>query len=213
MRPCGAGRFGGARGLSSLLCLLGLALAGCAGRRVAEGPVDSRDSLALYKARVDQGARTGRRFRMLVFGATPDRLHVEIFPPIGGAELIVDAGPGRLAVTLVDERRAYVGRPSAAAVERMLGLPLELETLLRVLLQGGTLPEPWRVAREPALGAGFPARLEIGHGERRLELELKRVQPLRVDASTLGTGRPPPGMEVRPLDELPPLLAEADGGP
>ena len=35
-----------------------------------------------------------------------------------------------------------------------------------------------------------------------LLLELKRLRPLRADPTVLGTGRPPDGTRVRPLEEL-----------
>lgn len=193
--------------LTFLACLLVLASAGCARHRAPLEILDSRQALALYKARLEQPDESGRRFRMLVFGVVPDRLHVEVLPPIGGTEMIVDAGGGRLAVTLVDERRAYVGLTSPQAVERMLGLELELETLLGLLLEGGQPTGDWSVVREPADRSGFPDRLEIGDGRRRLKLELKRMQPLGVDASTLGTGNPPQGMEILPLSDLPPFVS------
>ena len=47
--------------------------------------------------------------------------------------------------------------------------------------------------------------MEILAEGRSLELRLKRLRPLKSPSEGLGTGRPPDGMEILPLDQLEPI--------
>jgi hypothetical protein len=52
---------------------------------------------------------------------------------------------------------------------------------------------------------GLPDLLRIEGSGHLLSLRLKSIQPLRVSTSTLGNGKPPPDMELRPLTARDPL--------
>jgi len=156
----------------------------------------------VYKARLAGEGLKSRRFRLMIYGELPDRLHAEVLSPLGTTELIVDAGGGRVAVTLVDERTSFVGSAAEDVLQRILGLHLELDMLLGLVLGNDEAAPGLVVNRVPATGPGYPDSLEIGNERRQLQLELKRVHALERDPETLGNGRPPDGVEVRPLDEL-----------
>lgn len=161
--------------------------------------------MGLYRARlVDEEGRK-RKFRLLLFAALPDRVHGEVISPVGTTVLILDGGGGRVAVTLVRDRVAYVGPAGARAVERIVGVPLDLEQLVGGLLRGEIPDGAHRLVRDPPTGAGLPQALEIEAEGRSLMLQLKTLKPLRAPASELGTGNPPPGMRQLPLDELGPV--------
>ncbi len=167
-----------------------------------------------YKGSV--GAEDGRtrRFRLLLWAALPDRMHAEFLPPVGGPEVIVDGGGGRLAVTLVRERTAYVGPASRAAIEAVAGVPVPLEDLVRwIIVAPDPVPADVQVMRQPEHVAGLPQALEIRSGGRRLRIERRRLETRGEIAAGTGTGTAPPGVLERPLEELPRAVAagsEAD---
>ena len=148
-----------------------------------------------------EDARTGdsRRARALVYAALPDRLHVEIVSGVGTTQAILDAGAGRVAITVPRERVSYVGRADPRALGALVGLPASPEELVRALLLGETTT--LAVVREGAVGS-LPQRLRLRTSEGSLELRLRSVEPLRADAAALGTGLAPPGMDPRSIEEL-----------
>ncbi|HEV8672908.1 MAG TPA: hypothetical protein VGX21_02590 [Methylomirabilota bacterium] len=116
---------------------------------------------------------------------SPTRLRFEAITPLGLPAVIVVAGPERLLAYSPAERRAWTARPTPEAMGRWLGVPVEPETLIRLL--AGYVPPPpdgvaVRVAQErgPHLvferGAlrervwvtaeGQPARLQLENGQR-----------------------------------------------
>jgi hypothetical protein len=166
--------------------------------------VPAGPTVGVYRARLDDGEGRPQKFKLLLFAAPPDRLHGEVLSPTGNTVLIFDGGDGRMAVTFVRDRVAYVGPAGSEALDKLVGVPLTLEELVRGLLEGARGGEPYtlvRLAQEP----GLPQSLEIVAEGRSLALQLKRLRPLSAPAEGLGTGRPPDGMEQLPLERLEPI--------
>jgi hypothetical protein len=161
--------------------------------------------MGVYRARVEDSQGQSRRFRLLLYATLPDRIHGEILSPVGTTELIIDGGGGRVAVTLPRKRVTYAGDGDAEALEKVLGVALSLEQLVRSLLGHDVTGLGHDLVREPAGVTGLPDLLSIDGSGHRLSLRLKSKQPLRVSTSTLGNGEPPPDMELRPLASLDPL--------
>jgi hypothetical protein len=177
------------------------------------GPV-----VGLYKARLEEAGGRSEKFRLLLFAAAPDRIHGEVLTPVGGTALVFDAGAGRIAITLVRDRVAFAGPAGPDVFEKLIGVPVRLERLVDSLLTGRSYGGGPTVAREPAGREGLPERFEISAGGRRLELQLKRVRALDRRDGGLGTGDPPAGLELLPLDRFEPIRAweqesEEPGGP
>ena len=137
----------------------------------------------------------------MLFAALPDRLHGEVLSPLGAPQLILDGGDGVLAATLVERGQAFVGPADPAVLGRLLGARVELRQLVHGLVLGEWDVPGYRFERSGAT-PGLPASLAIDDGTTRLSLKLRRLRPLEVDAQNLGSGRPPAGVEVRPLAEL-----------
>jgi hypothetical protein len=157
----------------------------------------------MYRVRIAERDGRERRFRLLLFAAPPDRIHAEIVSSVGSTELIFDGGAGRLAVTLVREGLAFVGTADPESVEHVLGVRLSLGELVDHLYGGSAArPAGLAVTREAARAGELPVRWQVTGEERSVSLELKRLVPLGVPESDLGTGEPPPGMESRSLGEL-----------
>lgn len=175
-------------------------------------------AVGLYKARLEETGGRSEKFRLLLFAAAPDRLHGEVLTPVGGTALVFDAGAGRIAITLVRDRVAFAGVAGPEIFEKLIGVPVRLEQLVESLLSGGSGGGGVTVVREPAGREGLPERFEIAAGGRSLELQLKRVRALDRRDGGLGTGEPPDGLELLPLERFEPLRAweqesEAPGGP
>jgi hypothetical protein len=187
---------------------LALALVGlvsCAGRTRPTTQRPQGDVAGLYKVRLEAVGQKTRRFRLLLFAELPDRFHGEVLTPLGATVMILDGGENRLAVTLVRERVAFVGDSGPDNLRRLFGLELSLAELVRGLLTGEAGELEVEVRRESSLSEGLPQRLEIVstvESGRRMTLELKRLRRLDVAPGSLGTGEPPPGLELRPLEEL-----------
>lgn len=116
---------------------------------------------------------------------SPTHLRFEAITPLGFPAIVVTAGPERLLVFSPTERRAWSARPTAEAMNRWLGVPIEPQTLTRIL--AGHVPPPpdgvpVRVAQDrgPHLlferagvtqrvwvtAEGRPARFELANGQR-----------------------------------------------
>ncbi len=158
--------------------------------------------MGVYRAKLEDSAGEARKFRLLLYATLPDRIHGEILSPVGTTEVIVDGGGGRVAVTLPRKRVAYTGAGDAEAFEKVLGVRLSLEELVRGLLGHDVGDIGYEMEREPAGEVGLPAELRIAGSNHRLTLRLKSKQRLRVSTATLGNGEPPPEMELRPLATL-----------
>jgi hypothetical protein len=189
----------------SLLILLGIA--GCATRapeRVPSviGGVPAADVAALVRrwdaewrqfpglrAAVDvvvsQSGRAQRTAGALLL--SPTHLRLEAITAIGFPALIVVAGPERVLVFSPAERRAWSAQPTAEAMGRWVGVPLEPAVLIRLLAGQVPLPPegvPVQHAedREPHLFfthdgvtervwvtvEGLPARVEFQEGRQRV---------------------------------------------
>ena len=168
-------------------------------------------AVGTYRGSVDAGDGKSRRFRLLLWAAAPDRIHAEFLPPVGGPAVIIDGGGGRLAVTLVRERTAYVGVASPAAIGAVAGVAVPLEDLVRWIVSG---PEPAPaeivVRRQPEWGPGLPRALEIRSGARRLVIERRRLESGVALASGTGTGAVPAGVVERPIEELDGAIAAGE---
>ncbi len=190
-----------ARALTVLgVCLI---LGGCGGRR-PDVNLAGAEPMGVYRGRIEGEGERPRKFRLLLFAALPDRIHAEIVSPVGSTEMILDGGGGRLAVTLVREKIAFVGDADSGAMNRVLGVRLGVAELVRgILTDEPTDSSDVTLRRVESESPPLPERVEIESGASRLSLELKRVRPVRFRSSGIGTGKPPEGIEdLRPLDEL-----------
>jgi hypothetical protein len=152
-----------------------------------------------------------RAFRVLLFAASPDRLHAEVLGPMGAPHLVVDGGGGRLAVAFPGEGVAYVGEADPEALGRVLGVPLPLEPFVRFLTDGVVpVAEGLTLQREPE-GGGLPRRIQVAARGASLSLTRRQWRPSPPDPSALGTGVAPAGLELRPLWAMPDLGLPAIG--
>jgi hypothetical protein len=105
-------------------------------------------------------------------------------------------------VTIPRERTAWAGPVSPEAIEQILGIRIGLHDLVGSLVLGNRTVPGVAVRRDPAAGAGLPRLFVIEAADRRLTLERRGRKKARRASSTLGTGSPPPGVQVRTLEEL-----------
>jgi hypothetical protein len=184
--------------------LAGLLLFGaCGGGRKPPWDLADGPHAAVYRARFESGpAERARKFRLLVYATEPDRLHAEILSAVGTTELILDAGGGRVSVFFVREKTAFVGPADAELLDALLGVPVKVEDFVQALL--GNPPLAWQDWTLAPTGRPYPDTIRLEDGDRSFELRLKRIRPIRADPTTLGTGRPPPGAQQRPLEDLDP---------
>ena len=206
------------RPLAVLCACLVLFTLGCSRRPPTAVPdAGAAPEVGLYRATLRPEGEKQRRFRLLLYAELPDRLHGEALTPTSATALIVDAGEGRVAIDLVRDRVAFVGDAEPGALERLLGIRVELHELVEALLGAGSSPGGHRMEREPAGVPGLPERFRVEGPEGSLELELKRRRPFRGDPALLGRGVPTEGFEERPLDEfgsarLPDEAVETEAG-
>ena len=188
-----------------------VALAGCRGGRDSAAPSNLPDapSVGVYQGRFQHAEQRDRRFKVLLFAALPDRIHAEVLSPMGRTEMILDGGAGRVAITVVPEGVSFVGEGGPGSLERVLGVPLGLEALVRGLLTGERIERGYGLVRSGTEPGDLPESLEIHTPRSMLSLELKRIRGMRTLGQGVGTGEPPSGTEVRPLDQLPPWQEQA----
>jgi len=184
------------------LALAACLLASCAPRRRAPPGAAPGAEMALYRAALHAEEGERRRFRLLLWAEAPDRFHAEALTPVGGTAVILDGGGGRMSVVVPGERAAWAGAADADVLERVIGVRVGLEDLVGLLPgRGGSPPEGYEVERAPP-GPGLPRTFALRGGGGSLALERRRLEPLRVSTDALGTGSVPPGLDVRPLEEL-----------
>jgi hypothetical protein len=194
---------GAIAGLVALVVTTTLLSSGCASKRLqprsarGQGP-----EVGVYRGRIAEVDGKSRKFRLLLYAELPDRLHGEVLHPLGGTELIVDGNSERLAVSVVRERLAFVGRPDAGLMRQVIGVGVTPDELVRVLLTGQAGSAALRFEREGGRGPALPERFEIEADRRVLRLQLKRIDALRASRSDLAEAAPPVGFEVHPLEEL-----------
>ncbi len=180
-----------------------LTLVSCTAGRQAR--IESRPgeaSVGVYRARIVDADNHARRFRLLLYAQLPDRLHGEIVSPVGTSVLIVDGGGGRLAVSLVREGVSFVGPTSEGDLESLFGIRVSLRDLVGALLTGESTGAGYAVVREASRPVGLPTLFEIRQGGHVLSLRLKRFKRGPAEVGGLGTGQPPEGMALRPLEDL-----------
>jgi len=176
--------------------------AGCAARRgPAREGAGPAPLVGYYSGRLEEAGRPARGFRVMLFVEAPDRIHAEVLSPLGTPELVLDGGAGLLAVTLVDEGRTYAGPARPEALFLALGLPIEIGQLVEAVRTGEAGDSGWRVTRAGPRGS-LPETLELAAADLVLTLRRKRLRVLDRPRGELGTGRPPAGVEARPLDEF-----------
>ncbi len=109
---------------------------------------------------------------------SPTRLRFEAISPLGLPVVVVTAGPDRVLVLSLIERRGWTGRPTPEALSRWLGFSVEPETLIRLL--AGRVPLP----RDPSA-----VRLAQDQGSPHLAFERNGVRHrvwVTEDGSPLG---------------------------
>ena len=180
---------------------------GCAGVR-KEAPASD---VAQYRARVRLRDGDTRGFRLLLFAASPDRLHAEALGPTGAPHLVVDAGGGQIAVAFPGEGVAYVGEASPETLGRVLGISVTLHDLVGFLTEGRDPGVPGLSLRRDPPGAGLPREAHLASGSGTLEMTRRQWRPAPPDPGALGVGRAAPGLDLRPLAELPDLGLPAIG--
>ncbi len=196
-----------------------LGAAGCHERRPGRSPAEPATAIGTYRGVASSESGKPQRFRVLLWAALPDRIHAELLGPIGGPDVIVDGGGGRLAVTLVRERTAYVGDATRAAIEAVTGIAVRLDDLVRWIVSGADEVAAGIEVERTADGTpGLPLTLEIRDGAHRIRIERRHVEGVEALPSGTGTGAPPPGFEEKPIAELPPAVwpgsdAERGGAP
>jgi hypothetical protein len=186
-------------------------LLSCAGSaKIPLSDLRAGNVIGVYRVVLRDEVNEARKFRLLLFAARPDRLHAEALSAIGSTELIVDAGGGRIALSIIRERTAYVGDADRRTLEKVLGIALTLEELVEILLTGEIGQEHFEMERVPERGEGLPRRLRISAEGRTAEFNLKRLRPVRGLPEMLGSGAAPEGMKVLPLDELDAVELQGD---
>jgi len=202
----------GARRLAGAILALAAAAACSSKAPIDTLPDPGRPVVGLYRAELRGETGRARHFRVWLWAHAPDRLHGEVLTPVGSTAVIFDGGGERVAVTIVRDATAFVGTPTAEHLERVFGLRVTLDRLVEALLFGATEGPDLSVRREGSSAPGLPSRIELSAPGRRLTLKRLRLEPLAVDEETLGSGRPPSGVELRALAELEPGDLPADGG-
>ena len=197
----------GRRAAAALIPVLLVAGSGGCGGGTHRPPLDALDSgtaVAVYRGTITETGSREHGFRATVFLAEPDRVHVEIAGPVGGPRVIVDGGGGRIALSFVSERIAYVGDDGRDGLRRVLGLDLDLRDLVDAVLDGVPPPSVTRFERVPGGPGGWPRRIEMSATDLELTLDLRRTRGLPAGAGAeLGTGTPAPGLDVLPLEQAP----------
>jgi len=186
----------------ALVLLAWLALVACGpGARRLRGS-GARLDYGLYHGRLVRSGEPELGFRLLLYLAEPDGLHAELLPPIGGPRLIIDAGAGRIAITLPAERTSWVGMAERDSLSSVIGAAIEPGELVRFLQDGSRPAGNAQLVREPAQGRGMPHSFAISVPGYELSFTLRKRRRLESDPAALASGQPPPGMEQRPLGEL-----------
>jgi hypothetical protein len=188
------------RAAAAVLCI---AAASCAGSTGTRGvPAGGGPLIGVYRATVDDGSGARRHAKLLLWAERPDRLHAELLAAVGGVRFVLDAGGGAACVVDVADGTAYVGDAGPAAVDGLVGVGVSIEEVVAALLSGES-PAGVRVERGGGAAGELPERLVIAKGPRGLELKRVRFERGSAASDALGTGRPPTGLRVRPMEDLP----------
>ena len=93
---------------------------------------DARGYRALFRGE-SEGPKGKGRFRLAVAILPPDRARLEFFGPSGGPWLVVTATPDATLALLPAQHVYEQAGPSAKAIDRFLGVPLEAPALIALL--------------------------------------------------------------------------------
>jgi hypothetical protein len=200
----------------TLAALTIVAAASCVGSGGPRGvPTGDGPLVGVYRASIDDGSGTVRHAKLWLWAERPDRLHAELVAAVGGVRFVLDAGGGKACVVDVSDATAYFGAAGPAAVEALVGVRVSIGDAVEALLTGSP-PAGVRVDRRGGAVGELPESFVIAEGSRVLELKRIRFERGSAAGDGLGTGRPPAGMSVRPIHELPaaaePARAGGDGG-
>ena len=186
------------RALAAAVAAVGVS---CAARHGLEtAPAGRGEPVATYRLVFQEAQGPARRVRLILWVARPDRLHAEVVPPVGGVRFTLDAGGGRACVVDASDGVAYAGSDGPDAVDALTGIRITVPEAVAALLDGAS-PPGWSVERDGDAPGELPRRLHLASGPRSMTLTLEAVVR-SVAAAPLGTGSPPSGMPVRPLEEL-----------
>ncbi len=180
---------------------------------------------ALFHGRVDSPEGSDR-FRMAVSIRPPDRLRLEFFGPVGGPRFVLAAVGARLVALDLAERAYEETEATAAAVERLLGLPVTPDQAISILTgqSPGPLLDPGGGAiilaveygnGDVGVGDGYPRRIRIDLPGRRTRLTLEALEgPMNGDApDQLFTPGIPEGWSAGALAAARPLVPGRPAGP
>jgi len=167
------------------------------------------------RTRVEMTVRRGERAERLsgvLLLKSPDSLRLEALAPWGQPFLLLVATGESFTLYRVAENRAFVGPPSARAIERWLGLALEPAEIVGILA-GHVLPmkEPHSGTLRPSDGLGPSLELSGAAGVQRIWLDpetlvVRQVEwtgkrgPLRVRYEGGGAVDPPAAVSFAALD-------------
>jgi hypothetical protein len=185
-----------------LVGLLGLATVACTPVHRRDGvPAGAGPLVGVYKAAIDDGHGAARGVKLSLWAERPDRLHVELIPPVGGVSLILDAGGGSACIVDTAAATAYVGKDGPDAIEALVGVRVSVADAVAALLDGAP-PAALTVTRTGGAGGALPERIRIVDGARSIELARIRYQRGTAGSRALGTGVPPPQLPVRPIEDF-----------
>jgi hypothetical protein len=186
------------RALAAAVAAIGV---GCAARQgFKPAPAGRGEPVATYRLVLQEETGPSRRVRLILWVGRPDRLHAEIVPPVGGVRFTLDAGGGRACVIDAADGVAYAGSDGVEAVDALTGIRITVPEAVAALLDGAA-PPGWSVERDGDAPGELPRRLHLASGARSMTLTLENVVR-SIAAGPLGTGAPPAGLPVRPLEEL-----------
>ena len=184
--------------LSGVVATL-LGAVGCATLHVAPPEVQlAARRTTVLRARVAvslAGPRGRARATVLLACSRPGALRLEV-PGPGGARLIVVTQGGQLTALFPSERAVFTGRAAASDVEAVLGVALEPDEIMDLLL--GTPAARLRETRVD-WGPRFPRRVHTRLDEgTTLHLRLAAVEA--PDALPPDVFAPPPHVGYRAID-------------
>jgi len=185
-----------------LVGLLGLATVACATVHPGDGvPAGAGPLVGVYRAAIDDGHGAARGAKLSIWAERPDRLHVELIPPVGGVSLSLDAGGGNACIVDTGAAAAYVGKDGPDAIEALVGVRVSVAEAVAALLDGAP-PRALTVTRTGGADGALPERIRIVDGARSIELARMRFERGTTDSGSLGTGVPPPQLPVRPIEDF-----------
>lgn len=188
------------RAAAAVICI---AVVSCAGpSRVRRVPEGNGPLIGVYRATIDDGSGARRHAKLLLWAEAPDRLHAELLAAVGGVRFVLDAGGDTACVVDVAEATVYTGDSGPAAIDGLVGVRVSIGDVVAALLSG-TSPDGVRVERAGGASGELPERLAISQGARALELLRVRFERGSSAGADLGTGRPPAGLRILPMSELP----------